>query len=31
VNCLIPCSYLIMDDLQTRAGVRRFALKEQTG
>jgi multidrug efflux pump subunit AcrB len=28
---LIPCGYLIMDDLQTRAGVRRFALKEQTG
>jgi multidrug efflux pump subunit AcrB len=26
---LIPCGYLIMDDLQTRAGVRRFALKEQ--
>jgi multidrug efflux pump subunit AcrB len=28
---LIPCGYLIMDDLQTRAGVRRFALKEQPG
>jgi multidrug efflux pump subunit AcrB len=28
---LIPCGYLIMDDLQTRAGVRRFALKEQEG
>ena len=28
---LIPCGYLIMDDLQTRAGVRRFALKEQVG
>ncbi len=27
---LIPCGYLIMDDLQTRAGVRRFALKEQS-
>lgn len=26
---LIPCGYLIMDDLQTRAGVRRFALKAQ--
>ena len=26
---LIPCGYLIMDDMQTRAGVRRFALKEQ--
>jgi multidrug efflux pump subunit AcrB len=28
---LIPCGYLIMDDLQTRLGVRRFALNEQTG
>ncbi|MGD9009448.1 MAG: efflux RND transporter permease subunit, partial [Desulfobacteraceae bacterium] len=28
---LIPCGYLIMDDLQTRAGVRRFALKELPG
>ncbi len=27
---LIPCGLLIMDDLQTRAGVRRFALKEQS-
>jgi multidrug efflux pump subunit AcrB len=28
---LIPCGYLIMNDLQTHAGVRRFALKEQSG
>jgi multidrug efflux pump subunit AcrB len=28
---LIPCGYLIMDDLQTRAGVRRFALEQQPG
>lgn len=28
---LIPCGYLILNDLQTRAGARRFALKEQTG
>jgi multidrug efflux pump subunit AcrB len=28
---LIPCGYLVMDDLQTRAGVRRFALKTQPG
>ncbi|MGD8846101.1 MAG: efflux RND transporter permease subunit [Desulfobacteraceae bacterium] len=28
---LIPCGYLIMDDLQTRAGVRRFAFEELPG